>query len=75
MPLTNQQIVSVFRAVAMNDRTHYEHHEARPRDGRVPGEDGASGTIWLTPRELALAALRAMGEETDTLYWPFRKLS
>ena len=59
------QLPALLRAIAMSDRTTYEHHEKRPRDGKKP----EGGTIWLTPREMAIAALRAMGEETDSLYW------
>jgi hypothetical protein len=72
MPLTDPEIraqfPSLLRAIAMADKTTYEHHESRPRDGKAP----EGGTIWLTPRELALHALRAMGEETESLYWPFK---
>jgi hypothetical protein len=72
MPLTDAeiraQLPSLLRAIAMGDKTTYEHHEPRKRDGKSP----EGGTIWLTPRELALTALRAMGEETESLYWPGR---
>ena len=37
-----------------NDKTYYNHHEPR-RDGTKP--DDVGGTIWLTPREIARAAL------------------
>ena len=62
------QLPALLRTIAMNDRTTYEHHESRPRDGREP----EGGTIWLTPREMAIDALKALGEETESLYWPFR---
>lgn len=72
MPLTDEEIRAqlppLLRAIAMGDKTTYQHHEVRPRDGRAP----EGGTIWLTPRELALEALKALGEETESLYWPFR---
>jgi hypothetical protein len=62
------QLPAMLRAIAMADKTTYAHHEKRPRDGKKP----EGGTIWLTPRELALHALRVMGEETESLFWPFR---
>jgi hypothetical protein len=71
MPLADQKAYDLLRAIAMADKTTYRHHEPRKLDGKRPEEDGG-GTIWLTPRELALNALRAMGEETESLYFPFR---
>ena len=69
--MTDQRrLADALRAIAMNDRTTYDHHEKRPRDGRAPGEDG--GTIWITPREIAIGALKAMGYDTAALYWPFK---
>jgi hypothetical protein len=74
MPLTDAekiaQMTKAFRYVALADRTTYEHHEKRPRDGKRPEEIG--GTIWLTPREVALDVLKGLGEEIESLYWPFR---
>lgn len=46
---------SALRAAARNDRSRYDHHEARPFDGKTPGPDGS---IWLTPREIARSVLR-----------------
>lgn len=45
-----------LRGVITNDKTKYQHHEARRWDEKKPHEvDG--GTIFLTPRELAQRAL------------------
>ena len=50
---------AALRSCARNDKTRYEHHEARPFDGRRPAQvEGTAGTIWLTPREIARQALR-----------------
>jgi hypothetical protein len=62
------QTISLLRAIAMADKARYEHHEKRERDGKRP----EGGTIWLTPRQMALRALERMGEETESLYFPFR---
>jgi hypothetical protein len=35
---------------------HAEHHQPRP-DGKLPREEG--GTCWLTPKQIAAAALAA----------------
>jgi len=43
-----------------NDKTEYEHHEARPFDGEKP-RDVDGGSIFLTPREIAEDALREAG--------------
>jgi hypothetical protein len=69
--LPRENLVSCLRTIAMVDRTTYQHHEERPRDGKRPEEAG--GTIWLTPREIALRLLDAMGENTDALYSPFKE--
>jgi len=53
------RLVAMLRDIYRNDRTHYEHHEPRSWDGKTP--DSYDGTIWLTPREIAVHALRAMG--------------
>jgi hypothetical protein len=45
-----------FRDIAANDKTHYDHHEHRPSDGKKPREVGG-GSIFLTPKEIAEAAL------------------
>lgn len=49
----------LLMAIWLADRTTYEHHEARKRDGKPPKEDG--GTRWKTPAELAHRGLQAMG--------------
>jgi hypothetical protein len=67
--VADQWLVDALRTIAMNDRTTYEHHEPRPRDGKSPKEAG--GTIWTTPRQVALACLEKLGQETQSLYWPF----
>ncbi|MGE4293317.1 MAG: hypothetical protein AB7E32_14045 [Desulfovibrio sp.] len=51
----NVRLRKALSACARNDKTHYEHHEPRP-DGTRPCE--GEGTIWLTPREIANAALK-----------------
>ncbi|MDE2099044.1 MAG: hypothetical protein KGL39_17455 [Patescibacteria group bacterium] len=46
--------------IVRNDRSReYEHHEKRPWDGKKPSE-ASTGTKWLTPREIAKDALRAL---------------
>lgn len=67
--LARETLVEGLRLIALSDKTAYEHHEKRYQDGKLPETVG--GTIWLTPREVALRALEAMGEETRSLYWPF----
>ena len=47
---------AALQAVAMNDRTHYEHHEPRACDGAAVSDEHA--TRWCTPREIAEDALR-----------------
>ncbi len=67
--LPRETLVSALRTIALSDKTAYEHHEKRYQDGKLPETVG--GTIWLTPRVVALRTLEAMGEETESLYWPF----
>lgn len=50
----NKWLRGALERCARNDKTTYEHHEPRP-DGTRPKESG--GTIFLTPREIASAAL------------------
>ena len=74
MTLTEKQVamlIDALRAVAMNDKTAYEHHEKRRQDSKRP--ETAGGTIWLSPREIALETLKSIGEEVDSLFWPFEK--
>ncbi|MDF1565293.1 MAG: hypothetical protein P1V51_19810 [Deltaproteobacteria bacterium] len=48
--------VEAMRAIERNDKTSYNHHEARPFDGKIPDEiDG--GTCFLTPREISQYAI------------------
>ncbi len=54
-----------LRAIILNDKTRYEHHQYRPSDGMKPREVGG-GTIFLTPKEIAEGALR----ELDALASP-----
>lgn len=67
--LPRETLVSALRTIALSDKTEYHHHEQRYRDGELP--EAVGGTIWLTPRVVALRTLEAMGEETRSLYWPF----
>ena len=48
------ELENALRGAARNDKTRYDHHEARPFDGKSPHP----GTIWLTPREIARRFLR-----------------
>jgi len=50
--------VDGLERIARNDRTQYEHHEARPSDGKKPSEEG--GTCWLTPAQIARKALEGL---------------
>jgi hypothetical protein len=43
-----------LKAIVCNDATKYQHHQVRPSDGASPGP---FGTIWKTPREIALEGL------------------
>ena len=52
-------VIRLLQEIVRNDATYYAHHEPRRWDGRKPSERG--GTIWLTPKELATGALRALG--------------
>jgi len=59
----DEQVRRGLQLIIKNDKTRYEHHEARPWDGKTPREvDG--GTIFITPREKACGLLRALGGET-----------
>lgn len=55
-----KQLVAMLQIIVRNDETHFEHHQARRWDGKKPREAGG-GTIWLTPREMAISALRYLG--------------
>lgn len=59
-PEQQQSIVLVLQQIVRNDETRFDHHQARRWDGRRPGEEG-SGSIWLTPKDLAKRALRLLG--------------
>lgn len=49
-----------LQAIVENDLTTYEHHQKR-RDGKRPRDLGPdAGTCFLTPREIALAALKRL---------------
>ena len=55
-----------LEAIVRNDRSReYEHHEKRPSDGKTPRE-ASTGTKWLTPREIARGALRALDAADST---------
>lgn len=55
---------AALRVIITNDKTHYQHHEPRPYDGRRPtGFALGAGTIFLTPREVAQNALRYARQE------------
>lgn len=53
-----ERLRSALRSVIENDGTRYDHHQPRRSDGKKPRELG-SGTIWLTPEEIATRALRS----------------
>ena len=59
--------IDALRWCALNDSSHYEHHDPRPFDGKGPEPDG---TIWFTPRQIALRALRALGQDVTELMKP-----
>ena len=52
------ELERALRAVARNDKSRYDHHEARPFDGMRPMQAKDPGSIWLTPREIARRVLR-----------------
>jgi hypothetical protein len=60
-------LVNALRSVVMNDKTQYKHHQTRTFDGKRPNEITAGNTIWLTPREIALRALAAVGVDVRDL--------
>ena len=49
-----ERLREAMQTIVQVDKTRYEHHEPRP-DGALPRTDG--GTCWLTPKEIARAAL------------------
>ena len=49
----------VFESIRKNDATCYEHHQPRRFDGKKPTDVGG-GTRWLEPREMAMAAIKAI---------------
>jgi hypothetical protein len=55
-----EQLVKLLQAIVRNDETHFEHHQPRRWDGKAPSDVG-SGSIWLTPREMARRALKHLG--------------
>lgn len=54
------QLVALLQTIVRNDETRFEHHQPRRWDGKVPSDVG-SGSIWLTPREVARSALKRLG--------------
>lgn len=52
----NARLRLVLQDVIDNDLTEYDHHQKR-RDGKKPSQAEEPGSIWLTPREMARAAL------------------
>jgi hypothetical protein len=58
--MNEQQIIELLQAIVRNDETYFTHHQARRWDGKEPTEVGR-GTIFLTPKEMAMRALRRMG--------------
>jgi hypothetical protein len=53
-----ERLKTALRRCARNDATAYDHHDPRRWDGKKPGESVPPGSIWLTPREIARAALK-----------------
>jgi len=62
-------LIDALRSCAMNDKSKYYHHQPRARDGKLPKEEG--GTIWKTPREIALDTLKGIGVDTASLFPPY----
>jgi hypothetical protein len=56
-------LARAMESIIANDKTTYQHHEARRSDGLTPRE-AEGGTIFLTPKEIARAALTAWEEAT-----------
>lgn len=54
-----ESLRDALRWCARNDATPiYRHHAMRAYDMKTPAETGATGTRWLTPREIARAELK-----------------
>jgi hypothetical protein len=56
--LVVDDVVRTFQAIRRNDETRFEHHQARKWDGKEPTSPASR---WLEPREMAIAALKALG--------------
>lgn len=52
-----ERLQRALRNCARNDGTVYDHHQPRRWDSKKPSEAPEHGSIWLTPREIARAAL------------------
>lgn len=52
------ELEEILVAIIAVDKTRYDHHEPRP-DGVKPRDGVGGGSCWLTPKELAMDALRA----------------
>lgn len=62
IPFDREELVDFLQEIVRNDATYYEHHQERRWDGRKPREV-SDGTIWLTPKEMAIGALRHLGAD------------
>jgi hypothetical protein len=49
-----EQLRVSFQHICRNDGTVYQHHQRRKFDNAPP----STGSIWLTPREIAESAIR-----------------
>ena len=58
-PIDREDLIRLLQEIVRNDSTRYEHHQPRRWDGKSP--DDAGGTIWQTPKEMAIGALRFLG--------------
>lgn len=59
------EYLALLRSIVRNDQSAtYAHHERRAWDNACPRDIDPTGpTRWLTPREIAIAAIRAMDEQ------------